>query len=502
MLVTCAEPAEATVVRVSLLDPFVRVSVLAYASADSAESVSLCEAWTNVCSEDGSMAAVGVARVLDCLHEIVPDTAAGGVKGRFEAVLPVSRTGTLAFKLTVVNGDGETNEQWIGSDGFEAVIVLDRDPAAAPTVSDAVRITSKSSPAVTELPAAIDASGFPLSRQFVRWSSEEAGDQRPLVDLLDAARHIFLERPVLWWLEPNAGTAKYSPTKDGKFRDIELVLVQRTDGTIAVLIPLPPSKFVASREKPLSVILDWNDSKCLEHIAYVAVGKGSPQDLVEIAARDIQEEMRKLVGADPVVQLVYKEASTWDAFYHSVSEEKVFDGLQQLQNTGIVVNTNDKFPSGFGFCRKLKEKGVKYVGVWHTLTGYWGGISPDGEISQKYALTKVEKMDGAVVHIVDPSDISRFYEDMHDELRMNGIDFVKVDYQAFFDELRPEDSDRTWASYQNAMIEQAAKMVRVYVCVTVCCNALVPAGYLVHGAQPKHSIQHNLEQVGGDGAAA
>lgn len=45
--------------------------------------------------------------------------------------------------------------------------------------------------------------------------------------------------------------------------------------------------------------------------------------------------------------------------------------LQSLEPDG------NKFPEGFlPVTRQLKEDyGVDWVGVWHTIAGYWGGIS-------------------------------------------------------------------------------------------------------------------------------
>jgi hypothetical protein len=74
------------------------------------------------------------------------------------------------------------------------------------------------------------------------------------------------------------------------------------------------------------------------------------------------------------------------------------------------------------------------------LLGYWGGISPHGDIAQQYQTVQVRregwKVDGPMTVIAN-SDVGRFYDDFYRFLLSCGIDGVKTDCQFMLD---------TWAS--------------------------------------------------------
>ncbi|KAK4046881.1 hypothetical protein OIV83_005777 [Microbotryomycetes sp. JL201] len=100
---------------------------------------------------------------------------------------------------------------------------------------------------------------------------------------------------------------------------------------------------------------------------------------------------------------------------------------------------------------RIKAKGVKRVGVWMTLEGYWDGLSPNGPIAKAYDLglwqvdTKLPKFAEGDTHWYFPKldDVSRYYHDYFSELKRAGVDFVKVDDQAHQDYLvEPSDSDK------------------------------------------------------------
>ncbi|KAJ3394449.1 hypothetical protein HDU84_008445 [Entophlyctis sp. JEL0112] len=365
--------------------------------------------------------------------------------------------------------------------------------------------------------------------------------------------HVFIERAQPFWLEGNSqGGAifvkdrerdTYMSTSGNRIddpRDIVVALVNRADGVLCVVIALPPLVMRVQDEVSLYLHRDKSLSHSEHGLSlFIAVSRGTAQDLLNFAARMVAQEFRKpqqllsktttktttvettstfkktttktvtltkRIDGEPIasrefVPFPVNETTpppqvwdhfmwcTWDAFYRYVTEEKVLAGLKEFHDLDITVDvvliddgwqhytTGDegwdqqlisfepdktKFPNGLNICKELKAKGVKYVGVWHTLMGTWLGIEPNGPIGQKYKLTKVTRRDGVPMFIVDPEDVSRYYEDMHEYLRQNGVDFVKIDHQASFDQLIGEDADRCWPSYQKAMIEQATKMPAVW----------------------------------------
>lgn len=142
---------------------------------------------------------------------------------------------------------------------------------------------------------------------------------------------------------------------------------------------------------------------------------------------------------------------SWDAFYSEVTEEKVRRKAEELSRKQVPVRwlliddgwlsvkekqlvdfipDREKFPQGFrAMTADIKASGmVKWIGVWHALGGYWGGIAPESDLARREGSNLVKTVSGKVV----PSPVTgeRFYNDWYELLGREGIDFVKVDGQS------------------------------------------------------------------------
>ncbi|XXG52161.1 hypothetical protein AAC387_Pa03g0545 [Persea americana] len=189
---------------------------------------------------------------------------------------------------------------------------------------------------------------------------------------------------------------------------------------------------------------------------------------------------------------------TWDAFYQEVTQEGVEAGLQSLTAGGtppkfIIIDDgwqsvgsdpqpekadgepeaeqkpllrltnikeNEKFKIKgdpvIGIKNIVdiakKQHGLKYVYVWHAITGYWGGVRPGMEGMEQYN-SKMQypiispgvaencpdmKTDALTLQglgLVDPKNIYRFYNELHSYLASAGVDGVKVDVQCILETL-------------------------------------------------------------------
>jgi hypothetical protein len=144
---------------------------------------------------------------------------------------------------------------------------------------------------------------------------------------------------------------------------------------------------------------------------------------------------------------------TWNAFYHDVTSEKIYQKLNEFKEKGVKIKwllvddgwqqyadhkllsikeDPEKFPEGFkAFTKKVKEEyGVKYIGVWHAFEGYWSGIHKDGELYQNNKDLFFETPTGWVVPGETEEKAFEFWNMQHGYLKEQGIDFVKVDNQA------------------------------------------------------------------------
>ena len=174
---------------------------------------------------------------------------------------------------------------------------------------------------------------------------------------------------------------------------------------------------------------------------------------------------------------------TWDAFYQEVTQEGVEAGLQSLtagdtppkfviiddgwqtvendvnsvENKPVFrltgVKENPKFKNKDEGIKNIvdiaKEKyGLKYVYVWHAITGYWGGVRPGEEYgsSMKYPAVsrgvveneptwKTDAMAVQGLGLVNPKNVYRFYNELHSYLADAGVDGVKVDVQCILETL-------------------------------------------------------------------
>ncbi|KAG6414235.1 hypothetical protein SASPL_126953 [Salvia splendens] len=190
---------------------------------------------------------------------------------------------------------------------------------------------------------------------------------------------------------------------------------------------------------------------------------------------------------------------TWDAFYQEVTQEGVEGGLESLKAGGAPpkfviiddgwqstesdqpgndkekekenelgaprlqrltgIKENAKFQkqdpvAGIKSIVKIaKEKhDLKYVYVWHAITGYWGGVRPGVKEMEHYdpAMQYPELCKGVMENepgwktdaikieglgLVNPKNVYRFYNELHSYLSAAGIDGVKVDAQCILETL-------------------------------------------------------------------
>lgn len=102
---------------------------------------------------------------------------------------------------------------------------------------------------------------------------------------------------------------------------------------------------------------------------------------------------------------------------------------------------------------EIKEKhDLKYVYVWHAITGYWGGVRPgvtgmeDYESKMQYPVSSpgvqsnepCDAFDSIAKNglgLVNPEKVFHFYDELHSYLASAGIDGVKVDVQNILETL-------------------------------------------------------------------
>lgn len=138
---------------------------------------------------------------------------------------------------------------------------------------------------------------------------------------------------------------------------------------------------------------------------------------------------------------------TWNAFWRNIDEEKILKGIMAIreeipvgmlliddgwmqEKEGMLTSFEEdpqKFPSGF---KKLLEKarsiGIKSIGLWLTINGYWNGIHPKSNLAERFECELMDIGDQKVPH---PNRGFRLYLEWFNMLREKGFNFIKVDNQ-------------------------------------------------------------------------
>ena len=280
-------------------------------------------------------------------------------------------------------------------------------------------------------------------------------------------RFLALRLKSIWWMIPAYGeTAGEIPTQT------QLLLGRLSDRRYLLLMPLVDRDLRATLQgnpetgkAELFFEGTLKENPQMEGTLLAAAEGDNPFELVHRVVKTVRERFDTFALREEKTMpdfLHFFGWCTWDAFYNTVSEQKIEEGLSSFRKGGItpgfmvlddgwqVTSQNkecrlvsfdavaEKFPNGIGGTVKLaKEKyGIRYFGVWHTLAGYWWGIVPSPllpfKIIENSRLAGTNP-DGTPRHdhywMVHPDDIQKFYDAYHEKLKAQGVDLLKVDNQ-------------------------------------------------------------------------
>lgn len=96
-------------------------------------------------------------------------------------------------------------------------------------------------------------------------------------------------------------------------------------------------------------------------------------------------------------------------------------GESQFQRGWTDFDANKQgFPNGLKHtATKIRDDhpNIQHIAVWHALLGYWGGVSPSGNIAKIYKtrlVRKSNKLVGGTITVVDEEDVQRMYNDFYE----------------------------------------------------------------------------------------
>ncbi|KAE8152641.1 putative raffinose synthase protein Sip1 [Aspergillus avenaceus] len=332
------------------------------------------------------------------------------------------------------------------------------------------------------------------------------------------ARYFALVRVWTPWLGPRHGRDRFRLTEDAV-----LCSFLRKDGVHVVLLGVSGTNEVStvfgSGDGGEVVVKSRSDNTTASEFQVLA----STAESFEVAMSAVIYEARKvirpydeptdrvptpvsplgddvvMVEKDPKAQWMSQwydglTYCTWNGIGQGLTEEKILHALNELKAHGVnianlIIDDNwqsldsegdiqfkrrwkqfeanpDAFPGGLkNAVQAIRQNhpNIQHIAVWHALLGYWGGISPEGDIAKSFKTKQVKitdpKAGGPIAHAfeeqsllaIDPDDVQRFYNEFYDFLVSADIDSVKTDAQFFLDLLEdPEDRRMFTRAYQDA----------------------------------------------------
>ncbi|KAL8685542.1 MAG: hypothetical protein Q9218_007697, partial [Villophora microphyllina] len=305
------------------------------------------------------------------------------------------------------------------------------------------------------------------------------------------------------WLGPRHGQGQFAPKEDAI-----LASFLRLDGLHLVLLAL------SGVDDVLTILQSDAHGNVIAHSRNDNTEEGRARVLAAVgttfntALAAVMYHARKLVRGDAVMSPTIKDEMetaldkgvkgewmenwydgltycTWNALGQDLNEQKIFNALNILKDKGINITNlliddnwqsldnhgqsqfqrgwtdfeanKEGFPGGLkhtALTIRKKHPNIQHIAVWHALLGYWGGVSPDGNIAKSYKTREVRKSKGlaeGTMTIVHEDDVPRMYDDFYRFLLESGIDSVKTDAQFFLDLMDDGDDRRRFMkTYQDA----------------------------------------------------
>ncbi|KAH7197190.1 glycoside hydrolase superfamily [Fusarium flagelliforme] len=295
----------------------------------------------------------------------------------------------------------------------------------------------------------------------------------------------------LWspWLAPRHGKSHFSLDKDGalccflspKGKNLVFLAVGGISHVLPVFRSEPDGKVQVharndglSEEKAVILVSEGDDFECaMASVMYHA------RNLVSVTKQVNDKSKHELTALMNDFKPEWLEYwfdglgfCTWNALGQKLTDQKIFDALDKLSEHEIKVSSliiDDNWqsidyqgPSQFqygwtdfeaepkAFPQGLKatvshirknHPHIQHIAVWHALLGYWGGISPDGNLAKTYKTIEVTREDadrrnlplGGRMTVIAQEDVNRFYDDFYRFLSDAGVDAVKTDAQFMID---------------------------------------------------------------------
>ena len=287
---------------------------------------------------------------------------------------------------------------------------------------------------------------------------------------------VSVNRYSTYWCRPNFGTdLKENP------HDTQLLLMKNKDGSFTAILPVCGDKYKTVIEGDetgcYAKVFSWFDGLSTVDTLCFVYGTGkNPYTLVHDLTKYGVELLGNYINMRedrPYPEVFeYLGWCSWDAFQIRVTETDMISKCQEFKDKDIPVRwaifddmwgdvknfvgkkyanggemfrlmhssaldsfeaAPERFPHGLKYCiGKMKDEYDITTGMWHPTTGYWRGVTPEGEIYKNHPeLFITRHIDGMdrLVPGTTKEQFAGFFDAFHTFLKDCGAKFMKVDNQ-------------------------------------------------------------------------
>lgn len=243
----------------------------------------------------------------------------------------------------------------------------------------------------------------------------------------------------------------------------DALLVQLADGNYlymkALSGPNSLSWFQVNEDGSLSLYLSTLGEDCLPEKNPLLLSRRA-SSVYEVLRRSYDalignpavSALRKRTDKNYFEAFDYLGWCTWEHYHYDIDENKILRDIDTIESSGIpiryvliddghIANTRrqmtslqpDKarFPNGWtNIMKRKREDGIKWMGLWYALSGYWEGISAGNDFPQELQKT-LYPYNGRLLPGRSDGNIRAFYRYFVGILKSQGFDFLKIDNQSF-----------------------------------------------------------------------